>query len=223
MTSRRSAFIWSAIPQLAYLQFPNRWLVITTAGTTLVTAAALFAITQARRRKLFYWPLFAIALLFNLVISAHEIVQAPYDSTGFESKLQGRELPMYTPVWRDDDYKDELVAAPVEVAGGLAEVRAIDDAGSRQAYAVNAATDSELRFRQLYFPGWVARLNGTPIPLGPSKAGNIQLTVEPGRHELTLRFEDTAPRLAGKLITAVSLVSALLILCFARRRTRGRK
>jgi len=220
MTSRRSAFIWNAIPQLAYLQFPNRWLVITTAGTALITAAALFAITQARRRRLLYWSVFAIALLFNLVISAHEIVQAPYDSANFENKLQGKELPMYTPVWRDDDHKDELVNVPVEVASGSADVRTIDDTGSRQSYAVSAATPSELRFRQLYFPGWVVRLNERSIPLGPSKAGNVQVAIEPGQHELTLRFEDTAPRLVGKLISALSLASLAFIFHFTRLRKR---
>lgn len=218
MTTRRSAFIWSAFPPLAYLQFPNRWLVITTAATALVAAAALAAITQANRRRLPYGVAFAVALSFNLVISVHQMTQAMYDPEGIARALHGREIPMYTPVWRNDDYKEETVALPAEVRSGDADVQAIDDSGSRQSYAVTARTTAVMGFRQLYFPGWVARVDGQPIPLGPSKAGNIELTIEPGAHQLTLRFEDTPPRTAGKVISATSFIAFLTLLYFTRRR-----
>ncbi|MEK6300741.1 MAG: hypothetical protein AABO41_08480 [Acidobacteriota bacterium] len=218
MTTRRSAFIWRAIPPLAYLQFPNRWLVISTAGTSLIAAAALAAIMQAKRRRILYGTAFAIAVAFNLVISAHQVVQAPYDAAGIERKLHGREVQMYMPVWRDENYKHELVAAPAEILSGDGDVQAADDRGSRQSYVVTARTSSTLGFRQLYFPGWVARVDGNPIALGPNRAGSIQLTVEPGEHHLTLSFEDTWPRTAGKLISAVC-IAGLFVLLFVARRT----
>jgi len=216
MTTRRSQWIWDAFPPLAYLQFPNRWLVITTAATALVAAAALAAITQANRRRLLYGVAFVIALNFSLIISGHQMTQAIYDSEGIARAVHGREIPMYTPVWRNDDYKEEIVGLPAEVLSGDADVQAIDDNGSQQSYAVTARTSTVMGFRQLYFPGWVARLDGQPIPLAPSKAGNIELTIEPGEHQLTLRFEDTTPRAAGKLISAAAFLSVLAIFYFTR-------
>src|SRR6185436_19179852 len=68
MTTRRSALIWRANPQLAYLQFPNRWLVLTTAATSLITAAALAAFAHAERRRLLYGAALIIGLGFNLLI-----------------------------------------------------------------------------------------------------------------------------------------------------------
>ncbi|HST24329.1 MAG TPA: hypothetical protein VLR90_24720, partial [Blastocatellia bacterium] len=47
--------------------------------------------------------------------------------------------------------------------------------------------------------------------------------VEPGEHRLTLSFEDTWPRLAGKLISAASLLCFLLLPFITRRMKRGSK
>jgi hypothetical protein len=83
--------------------------------------------------------------------------------------------------------------------------------GARQSYMVSASTKSLLRFRTLYFPGWIARTDDGAIGIEPSKEGNILVSIEPGEHALTLSFEDTGPRTAGKLLSAVSLLVGLTI------------
>ena len=130
--------------------------------------------------------------------------------------------PEYHPVWWDGENTRNL-----QETSGLVDERqragssAFDDSGVRQIYDISASTESVLRFRPLYFPGWVARVDDRPIEIGPSEIGNIELKIEPGEHRLTLTFEDTWPRRAGKLISAASLL-CFLALAFVRRRMKRR-
>jgi hypothetical protein len=64
-----------------------------------------------------------------------------------------------------------------------------------------------LRLHTFYFPGWRVYVDGQEAPVYPS--GDLALLtvdIPAGEHEVLVRFEDTAPRLAGNL---VSLLTAL--------------
>ena len=50
--------------------------------------------------------------------------------------------------------------------------------------------------------------------------GNIQIEIPPGEHTLWLRFEDTPPRIAGKIISVITLF-LLLALHFVFKRNRS--
>ena len=63
-------------------------------------------------------------------------------------------------------------------------------------------------------------MDGKQTEVGPSAEGHVQITVEPGEHTLTLSFEDTRPRTAGKLVSAVSLLVWLAILYVSRKAMR---
>jgi hypothetical protein len=60
-------------------------------------------------------------------------------------------------------------------------------------------------------------VDGRKREVAPGPDGNIQLKVEPGVHTVMLSFEDTWPRTAGKIVSAVSLLIFLGICSGARR------
>ena len=215
MTTRLSAFAWKAVPQLPYLQLPFRWLAIATTAIFLlmiVAVAALFPLNKTRAALL---VVFVLALGFGLRISVLAMTRASYDRAMLEAGLSEIEVPEYRPVWWskqkhfDATKPDEFAATPALVRQGEATVEAIDDEGMRQSYAITAATEATLNLRTLYFPGWAARVDGQPTPIEPSGDGNIQLTLGPGFHHLTLSFEKTPPRRAGEIVSGIAL-SALI-------------
>jgi hypothetical protein len=62
-----------------------------------------------------------------------------------------------------------------------------------------------------YFPGWVARTDGAEAETGPSPAdGTIQIAVPPGRHEIDVRFTDTAVRRAGNAVSLIAVLGLLV-------------
>jgi hypothetical protein len=146
----------------------------------------------------------ASVVVLNLAIGALAIWRAPVSSDGFSDGLSRRDPREYRPNWWDGQLRRD--GQSVFVESGDAEVRAGDDSGISQSYSVSAGADSVITLRPLYFPGWIARVDGKTREIAPSRDGNIQLHVEPGEHTVTLSFEDTWPRSLGKIVSAVSLL-----------------
>ncbi|HEY3137361.1 MAG TPA: 6-pyruvoyl-tetrahydropterin synthase-related protein [Blastocatellia bacterium] len=212
MSSRLSAPVWKSIPQFLYLSFPFRWLVIVTAGTCIMVAVALSVLTDQVKQRLVYSATLAAAVLFGLLISSFIVARAPYEPGAFDASQPRREVPEYRPIWWDNKLHDEEQLPPIVVTDGDATFEALDAEGVRQSYQVSATTASVLRLYTLYFPGWIAQVDGAPSEIEPSKEGDIQIRVAPGEHQLTLAFEDTAPRLAGKVVSAAALLAVLATL-----------
>lgn len=159
----------------------------------------------------------AIVVVLNLAIGGLAIWRAPVASDEFAGGLSRRDPREYRPKWWDGQLRKEQSQSAAQVESGDAQVRAIDDSGIEQSYSVSAGSESVIDLRPLYFPGWIARVDGKEREIAPSSEGNIQLLVGPGEHTLTLRFEDTRPRAVGKIVSAVSLLVFLGVLCAARR------
>ncbi|HJZ68364.1 MAG TPA: 6-pyruvoyl-tetrahydropterin synthase-related protein [Blastocatellia bacterium] len=209
MSIRLSAPVWRSIPQFVYLSFPFRWLVIATAGTCILTAVALSVLSDQVKRRLVYSATLASAVLCGLVISSFIVARAPYEPGAFDASEPRREVPEYRPIWWDNKLHDEEPLAPIVVTEGHASFEALDAEGIRQSYEVSARAAAVLKLHTLYFPGWNARVDGARAEIEPSKEGNIQIRIGPGEHKLSLAFEDTAPRLLGKVVSATALLAVL--------------
>jgi len=159
----------------------------------------------------------AIVVVLNLAIGALAIWRAPVASDEFAGGLSRRDPREYRPKWWDGQLRKGRSQSAVLVESGDAQVVAIDDSGIEQSYSVSADTDSVITLRPLYFPGWIARVDGKKREIAPSPDGNIQLHLEPGDRSLTLKFEDTWPRTVGKIVSAVSVLIFLWVLYGARR------
>jgi len=226
MTTRLSLPIWQVVPNLPHTQFPFRWLLIATGGTVLLTAIALSSLRRGVKLDAICAVIFGVVFITSLAVSSLAITRASYDAEAVRTGLTPLETPEYRPVWWekqkhwDEEKYDELEYVSVVVNNGEASVRVVDDVGVNQRYDLSAANTSVLRLRQLYFPGWTARVDGKPVEITPSKEGNIELTVVPGEHTLTLNFEDTWPRVAGKFISVFSslLVVTIIFLSYRFRR-----
>ena len=223
MTTRLSAPIWRITPGLSYLFFPYRWLLVASAGTCCLTALAIRTVKGDRRWRFVKIGALVISIILNLAVSAIAIWRAPHNPDGLEDGLSRRDTREYRPVWWYGQLDRDLWQSPARVESGDADVAATDDSGIEQSYSISARTESVIALRPLYFPGWVARVDGKQSGVGPSAEGHVQITVEPGEHTLTLSFEDTRPRTAGKLVSAFSLLVWLGMLWGSRRGIRRRK
>jgi hypothetical protein len=220
MTTRLSEPVWRIIPGLPFLQFPFRWLLLGSTGMALLSAAAFsLAMALRGRSRTAYGGVIVLLLALNLIVATFAVVRQQRGEQAIPKEVSGLEVPEYRPrLWNYKDSRESNIEAVV-VSNGEANVQAIDETGARQTYAVSAGTESLLRFRTLYFPGWVGRVDGHPVEISPSALGNIQLSIEPGEHQLTLSFEDTWPRIAGKLISALCVLVTLTMLYCTRRRS----
>lgn len=217
MTTRLTKPLWDNIHRLQYLQSPVRWLVIVTCATSLLTAVAASALTTARRgARIVYSASLAVVFAFNLAVSAHISTQERASRDGLETKMAHQDVPEYVPLWWDGIFHKEFDDSSVLVAGGEAEVSPIDDQGSKQRYQVHAKTEARLKFRSVYFPGWVARIDDRSVEIVRSDEGLIQVIVPAGEHYLTLTFEPTWRHIKAGVVSAASGLILVAMLYFRR-------
>lgn len=216
LTTRLSAPVWRLVPQFAYIQHPFRWLVVATLGAVLLSGIAASALNGAAVRSKQYTIAFALAVAFNIAISGFVVAKASYDpAEALEERRSVSEVSEYRTVWLDRQKNlDDFTKPAASIVSGEATVTAIDESGARQSYLIDAPDASTIKLRTLYFPGWVARVDGALTEIKPSTEGNIQFSVEPGSHTLSLSFEDTWPRKAGKLVSAAGVL-VLIVMLFA--------
>jgi hypothetical protein len=223
LTTRASTPIWRYVPQLEYMQTPDRWLVIAVTGTCLLVAAAASTIAQSHRSRLLKGALLTAAVIVNFVIGAHITTQRRANPEGLWNRVrQMREAAQYTPIWWDREWQDEFTQSSALVRAGNSSVIVINDTGVRQEYTITGDTESVLELRTLYFPGWTARVDGKIVPIAPTESGHIRLSIPSGEHTLMLNFEDTWPRTAGKIISMLSVIASFALMYLTRRRMRPR-
>lgn len=222
MTTRLTKLLWDNIHRLQYLQSPVRWLVIVLCATSLLTALAASALTTARKgRRVVYIASLAVVVAFNLAVSAHVSTQERASRDGLQTKMSHQDVPEYLPLWWDGLFHKEFDDSSVLVADGEAEVSPIDDQGSKQRYQVHAKTEARLKFRSVYFPGWVARIDDKNVDIQRSAEGLIQVIVPVGEHLLTLRFEPTWRHIKAGIVSAASVLILVAMLYSTRRRNQS--
>jgi hypothetical protein len=77
---------------------------------------------------------------------------------------------------------------------------------------INLAQAGPVRFRIFNYPGWSVTLDGKPVPLATQHDGTFTVQVPAGEHQIETRFEETPMRMAGNIVSGLSLMVLLPLL-----------
>jgi hypothetical protein len=232
-------------PILASLQYPWRFMALTSLGVAVV-AGSLFAPGEGAEQpvRLRRWLRYGLGLGLLAVLVVHALADLPTKMLPleegqvtaqrmWEEDFAARQIGAtwtaeYVPIWVKAD-RSVIGLPPPELVPSEPRDLSPDEIPEielgRQALlwgqmVVTSPERYTLGFHTFYFPGWKAYVDGREAPVYPS--GDLALLtvdVPAGEHEVLVRFEDTAPRLAGNL---VSLATALGLFAFAIFRWRWR-
>jgi arylsulfatase A-like enzyme len=91
-----------------------------------------------------------------------------------------------------------------------------------RAFVYESESAGGVVLRTFAFPGWVARIDGEPVPIAAAgRWGSIRIEAPSGRHEVRVTFETTPLRRLGAAISAMAAV--VLLVAIARERTSPRR
>ena len=233
-----SAAVWTHAPQLAFLQFPWRFLSIEAAVATvllLLVAASL----PGSQRKATPWVvgaamLFAAAMpwagyaLYHQACDEEDTPAAQRE--GYVTHRGTEPTDEYTPATADNEalHQDlpaawlttDTDSAPTNT--GLNGIILTGDGNpSHLQFDLRAAAQPRtlvIRLRQ--YPGWTLSLDGAPQPsITTREDGLFTVDLPPGlTHTVTLRYRWTRDEVAG---LALSLAAALLLILLWPRRNAG--
>lgn len=206
LMTEQSDFIWRTIPLLEKFQFPWRFLSL----TTFITAVLGGFVTWTLRKK----PVWIVGL-FLVIAVVYTIpfwhpkgyIKKPehFYTSVFESTTDGGEA---SPIW---SIRFMLIPAqsPIEIISGSAAWKELSRTSTHHRYDVTAATRTQILENTLYFPGWNVYVDGNKTQTefqDQSHQGLMTFWVEEGRHDISLRFQDTKARRFAAGISLLALV-----------------
>lgn len=204
------------IPKIEIVAFPSRWLAFVSLFSALLTgAAADFLINgraQIRNARIAYSVATAaiVGVIFsNLWFGAQAVV------------MGSRSNPMVSP------YSEFLCDTYCPKGAGPAaklprtEALTVEPKTERlelvrwkplhREAVITAEEPSVVRFRTFNFPGWIAKVDGQPVPIASDAAKAQLISVPSGNHTIEVTFSGTLARDIGACLSALSGITISLI------------
>ncbi len=233
MLLRPSLPLWLAIPGFANLRFPARLLRVGAILVGMLGGASLLLLPKK-------WQFAGMLAGMLLVIAQVLPITKPYDAwLNWENisaldEIRHEESARtwgtvsyneFNPVWGDRIFLDvptdpeRYIEEPFHLRVFGRDIAALNWQGlsyeniSANTLRVTTDEDRAVRFRQYYFPGWQATVNGQPADITPdAQIGLITLDLPAGEHLVTLEYVGTPTQHVAALISLVSVIVTLGLL-----------
>jgi hypothetical protein len=223
-----ATFLWEALPVLAYVQIRTRLL-----GVAVLCAAVAVGLVLGQVRARWQVGLAAGLVVVSMGLALPVLYpDLQYRYTAFEANPTAADAGAFAlrenvpgltafneflPIWRYLPFTDEEAAAVASsVVGDLpagARVLAQDRSGDRLAAQVESPGPLDVPMHQLYFPGWVATVNGERRDLVPSEGSGYGVVegVPAGDETIELHYEATPAQRAGTWASALALAGLAML------------
>lgn len=217
MMSAASQPLWSVVPQLSYLQFPWRYLMVVSLACAACGAALLSGVRSEVAQVVIV--LFALVGQLSAARPQHSPkAQIPLEEMNIDDPSWSRAVSDKT-AYFEDAYSPataaQLLAPDVgrwTVQSGRAVVRersVKDDQLILDVEVTDSVEGAIVSINSRVFPGWRARVDGDAPAVSESATGYITVCVPPGRHRVKVEFRNTPIRALGNVVSVVSLVAWL--------------
>lgn len=215
-----SLWLWDQLPLLQYVEFPWRLL-----GTAAVCIAFVGAGVASRAIPLLNYQRagFSIALALLIFPNLAHLAPPEYHQVNPLAWTPDQIASRGVGVTTRREYEPRWLQAPLPVPGGRETVRVLSGKATihlvrrdpgRFSFLAIGQQESRVEIPVAFFPGWQARVGDTEVPPEVSaENGLIQLSLPAGENEVVLSFRRTPARLAGEVISLLSL--GLLIVGWA--------
>lgn len=219
---------WKLLPILQNVQFPYRFNTILCVASAALIAFAMASAKQttSHRSAALRWvvalSVTVWTLIYPLSIWREYYVHPATRANQRELIENNQDAPEYRPRWaeRDAFYRlmGELEYAKqfdkVSVIEGKADVSVERWAPRNIVLHVNGATGATLRVKQLYFPGWRARVEGGgDLEARPARPSGLLDVITPaGAQRVMIELTPGGAERWGQYVSAISLLIALALM-----------
>ncbi|OGY09757.1 MAG: hypothetical protein A2782_02880 [Candidatus Blackburnbacteria bacterium RIFCSPHIGHO2_01_FULL_43_15b] len=212
LAHEKSSFLWSAAPQLQYLQFPWRTLSIVIFGTSFLGGSIVIL-----GEKLIKFRVIGTLILILVTVAFYKDYFRWKDfwpNFKDQDKLAGEQWKLqttngifdYLPVWAP--------FPPVNPPNGDAEI--IDGEGQittlfknsvKQEYEVKVKKEARFQINTFYFPGWEYTVDGREVLVNPKddqELGRPRIQLSSGNYKIVALFKKTSVRYISDIVSVVS-------------------
>jgi hypothetical protein len=216
LSSRGAMFLWKWLPLLQYLEFPWRLLSLVAASTAFLCGFPFLLLAPERDRlaTVLMGLLIAGLFFFGFPHARPEGFLDVQDADYSPQAIRERDLAVttareYEPVWVQQPPR-QPATAPVTLVAGQARLLSARPSPTYFEIQADVTEEARLRVNTFYFPGWTLYVDGSERKIDYlNPQGMIEFSLEPGEHQVQVRFVDTPLRLWS---TRLSLGATSLLL-----------
>jgi hypothetical protein len=200
--------IWNVFPQLQETQFPWRWLILVSMGTSIVAAAALPLLTSVsssfdRVKRIVILGAMTISIAFTL---SHIVREAKYLSprkfVNTLAEVRGTASVNYwVPIWARSN--------PRPMSSAVEANRPVDITSwepQHRQFSVGAGAAAEVRVKTFYYPHWTATSDGQMLATRPDADGALLINVPDSATNVDLEFREPSRTRVSFLVSCAGLL-----------------
>ena len=219
---RASNIVWETVPYLPYFQFPWRMMGPLALLTAIAAGIAFAHLCRGKPRKI-VWTREGLLLSFCILNAIPHlrgarplpqkvsgqlgVVLRPENikNFGLSATFSNEYLPRLADAnaWR----LQRAAVGPVVRTVPPAELKVIEDTGTRIILETNNGTAAQLQLGRWAFTGWDCRINGEACVLGMNGIGALEISVPAGLRRIVLELH---PPLLRQIMLWVSLASLII-------------
>jgi hypothetical protein len=227
MATSLSKPVWAIVPKLSEVQFPWRWLSITSLMGALLFAAGIPKWQKQFRERVRPRDL-AVGLAFalSLVFTGSQIIQ------DCEYISRAKFAPMVQEVRGAVSFKDWLPASardfnnvgkmPARVDAGTRPVTVTSWEPERRTFHLGAGSENTLQVRTYFYPRWMAQADGRQLPVTANADGLLLISAPPQATDIQLVFGQPKRVRLFEVVTVASWMLILGSLLLAAIRMKGK-
>ncbi len=198
-----SQFIWVIVKPLQFIQYPWRLLSFVIPVSAF---AAGFWVSNSKKQ----WVGIVIAVVAVLLSSSYvrPVLYQPRSEAYYLARTNFTDSTSsmgnsFSTIWTG--WKVSRPLSPITVENGNV-IRQNKWKYMDKQFTVSMSDSGVITLNTLYFPGWVATVDGHTVPIHYLRDGVIHFSVPHGVHTIRVTFTETVARLAGDILSVISLV-----------------
>lgn len=214
-----SATIWNFVPLIKKLQFPTRIMLYPTFSLALIGG---YVFATLGFKKLFFHIILFLCLGWTVLNWSHRAYKVNIDDDYLRSHMstdsfQFEHLPEAMPVLKQNGITPRIRSFSIQGNHMTAKADIVDPTNKK--YIVDVQQDSVFQENTLFFPGWIALVDGRERDLTIAQNGTMLVLLHPGETTLEFMFTNTPIREWSNRISAISLgvVSIWVYLQYCRK------
>lgn len=205
--------LWQRLPLLRQFQFSWRLLSLVVLATTFTSLGFLHLLKE---RAFLYWFLIIFVILLSFPywqpLGFDEVDQEYFWNYPLNTTYFGEANTIWA-ASPPEEYPQERVA----IVEGKAEIKDLSWHSTEHRFQIEAETAVNVLDRTFFFSGWRVFVNGSEIPIqfqDPNFRGLLTFRLEPGSHQVAIRFTRTKDRQIAETLSLFSLGGLILFIIF---------
>src|SRR3989338_54000 len=199
-----SSAFWRILP-VSFIQFPFRMLSI-----SIVSASFLLAFILSNlpfKLKITFGSLIILLTLLNsqafiLGVKVKNTPDSLFSTNEATTTVQDEYMPKWVKRKPTDHFREK-----VEIVNGRAEIKDIAYDNKKIEFTVFSNENAKVRVNTIYYPGWVAKVNGREKPIDyKNELGVMDVALDKGENKVELSFNETPLRFGADVLTIFSFI-----------------